>query len=321
MDIDLLILYNIGMPDLIFRIPQINDKRIFDKYLEKSRSQISETTFTNIFMWRNVYNYMYAEHDGLLWIKYQKPGAEESYFVPLGDLTEEAFRAGLDAILGENARRALFSAVTEDQLGFLRSAGKCEVMTDRDNWDYLYNASDLIHLPGKKYDGKRNHIHRFERDHEISVEKITPDNIADCRRIMDAWAAQTAQRNEPGRQGPGSDYAAVIELLENYASLGCRGILVKVDGAYAAFTIGEMMNGNMNGNITGNTAVIHAEKAVRGIPGLYQFINRQFCVTEWQDAVYVNREQDMGIPGLRRSKESYHPVKHVEKYKVWIITS
>ncbi len=310
MDIDPLILYNKGMPDLIFRIPQITDKRIFDKYLEKSRPHISEMTFTNIFMWRNVYNYMYAELDGLLWIKYQKPGAEESYFMPLGDLTEEAFRAGLRKQNG-----LFFSAVTEDQFGLFKSAARCEFLADRDNWDYLYNTSDLVHLPGKKYDGKRNHIHRFEREHDFSVEKITPDNIANCREIMDAWVAQTFQKNVSGGdgsggQGPGSDYAAVIELLENYSALGCRGILIKVDGVYAAFTIGEMQNGN--------TAVIHVEKAVRGIPGLYQFINRQFCMTEWQDTAYVNREQDMGIPGLRRSKESYHPVKYVEKYRVRI---
>ena len=98
---------------------------------------------------------------------------------------------------------------------------------------------------------------------------------------------------------------ANIELLNNYEALGCHGCLIKVNGSFEAYSIGEMLNKD--------TAVIHIEKANTKIKGLYQFINQQFCEKQWANALYINREQDMGVEGLRKAKLSYNPVELIEK--------
>jgi len=99
-----------------------------------------------------------------------------------------------------------------------------------------------------------------------------------------------------------------MEALENYDALGCIGGIVKVNGRYEGFTIGDALNGD--------TAVIYIEKANRGIHGLYPFINREFCEREWARMTYINREEDEGVEGLRKAKMSYHPVSMIEKFTI-----
>ena len=98
------------------------------------------------------------------------------------------------------------------------------------------------------------------------------------------------------------------ELLKYYKELGCRGILVRVDGKAEGFTVGEYLNENM--------AVVHIEKASGSIHGLYTFLNQKFCELHWNEVEFVNREQDLGIEGLRRAKLSYHPAKMINKFIV-----
>ena len=98
--------------------------------------------------------------------------------------------------------------------------------------------------------------------------------------------------------------------MNNFEKLDCKGALIKVDGRYEAYTIGEALNSD--------TAVIHIEKANSQIQGLYAFINQQFCEREWEHMKYINREEDLGIEGLRKAKLSYNPVSFVNKYSVFI---
>jgi hypothetical protein len=111
------------------------------------------------------------------------------------------------------------------------------------------------------------------------------------------------------QEGEYCEREANLELLKNFKTLGCKGALIKVDGAFEAFTVGEMLNKD--------TAVIHIEKAKDSIDGLYTLINQQFAQREWSQTTYINREQDLGLEGMRRSKLSYHPVRLIEKYTVY----
>jgi len=131
--------------------------------------------------------------------------------------------------------------------------------------------------------------------------------IDECSRIMTEWCRA---KNCNCQDGDYCERYANMELLRNFRVLGCKGALIKVDGSFKAFTAGEMLNSD--------TAVIHIEKADTKIEGLYTLINQQFCEKEWKDAVYINREQDLGLEGMRKAKLSYNPVRMVDKYTVYL---
>jgi len=196
--------------------------------------------------------------------------------------------------------------VSADQLAVLKDLGLCyESVEDRDNFDYLYLVKSLSTLAGKKLDGKRNHINKFKKLHTFEYEEINQDNISACKDILENWCIQ---RDYTTQSSLIAERIANLELLDNYMSLNLKGAIIKVDGVPEAFTVGEQLNSD--------TAVIHIEKANANIQGLYPLINQQFVANQWSDLVYVNREQDLGLEGLRKAKLSYNPVGFVEKYIV-----
>jgi hypothetical protein len=113
---------------------------------------------------------------------------------------------------------------------------------------------------------------------------------------MDRWCAE---RDCDCIRGEYCEKYANLAVLDNFSELDCKGALIKVNNVYRAFTIGELLNKD--------TAVIHIEKADFKINGLYALINREFCARQWNETVYINREQDLGQEGLRKAKESYYP--------------
>jgi len=181
------------------------------------------------------------------------------------------------------------------------------IVFDRNNSDYIYLTEDLINLRGKKFHSKKNHINKFKKLYEYEYVRLDGGFVDECLRIMEEWCA--AKGCDCRKEGY-CEKLANIELLNNYGDLGCKGALIKVNGRFEAFTVGEMLNMD--------TAVIHIEKANSQIDGLYAFVNQQFCEKEWGDTTYINREQDLGVEGLRKAKLSYNPVKMVNKYTIHV---
>ncbi len=288
----------------------INDKELFDKYIIQGNPQESELTFTNMFMWRKYYKFRYAVTAGFLCVVSAPEQGTPFAFAPIGSAGRDSFIEAVEEIrevFNLKGWSLEFKRVGENRLpyfeGVLNLSGN--PVLDRDNSDYLYLAEELTNLTGKRFDGKRNHINRFKRKHEFEYVNIDGSNLEECFRIMDEWCAE---RDCEEHRGLYCEKLANFELLENYGRLGCRGALIRVDGKYEAFTVGEMLNDD--------TAVIHIEKANGRVHGLYTLVNQQFCANEWQNAMYINREQDLGIEGLRKAKLSYNPVKIVNKYTI-----
>ncbi|MDP4179602.1 MAG: phosphatidylglycerol lysyltransferase domain-containing protein [Bacillota bacterium] len=296
--------------ELKFKEISINDKDYINSFLKLSNPEISELTFANMFMWRNFYNFRFVEINGLLCLISMPEKARPYAFIPIGNVNSGNFREALQIMkefFRENNWSLVFNRVPESFITLFNEnfQNDIEIEYDNNNSDYVYYSKDLITLSGKKYDGKRNHIHKLKKQYEYSYEKLDSSNIHECKRIMDEWCA------EKNCEEHGSNYCekkANTELLDNLEKIGCKGALINVNGRFEAFTIGEMLNNN--------TAVIHVEKANSKINGLYTFVNQQFCENEWHSAEYINREQDLGIEGIRRAKLSYHPAKIIKKYSV-----
>lgn len=289
----------------------LNSKHLFDHYLKKHDPKISELTFTNFFAWRYYYRFRYAVISDLLCVIAAPAKSRPFAMMPMGEVNERNFAQAYDAIRSYFAERGwqlCFSRITRDELAYFRdrAADENSIVYDRDNSDYLYNTRDLAELKGKKYDGKRNHINRFMREHSFEYVPLECALLDVCARIMEEWCRDKDCRCQ---EGDYCERSANMEILRHFRTLGCKGALIKADGEYAAFTVGEMLNAD--------TAVIHIEKAVNSIHGLYTVINQQFVQHEWSGTTYINREQDLGMEGMRKAKLSYQPLTLVDKFYVY----
>ena len=168
--------------------------------------------------------------------------------------------------------------------------------------DYIYDTQQMIELSGKPYHSKRNFITRFSNRYDYEYLPITSANVAETMPLIEKWFAE-----HPGYKSEMFDEsAAILELVRNFDALGVKGAALRVDGDIVAVSFGELLTPEM--------AHILIEKGDTTYPGVYPVINRDFLQNEWSDTKFVNREEDMGLEGLRKAKESYHPAYKNEVY-------
>jgi len=177
--------------------------------------------------------------------------------------------------------------------------------------DYVYLQEDLARLTGNKYAKKRNLIHQFKRDYatRIKMEKIVPAMVPECIAFLDAWCAERNCEKEVD-EDLFCERAAAINALENMDAIDMKGILVRVDDVVSAFGIAS--------KVTHQMGALHFEKAFSRFRGLYQYFDNLCARHLFEDFKYINKESDMNIPGLARTKRSYHPVMMVRSYELSI---
>lgn len=278
------------------------DKAFFDDLFEKYPPRISEFTFTNLFAWRHAYQFSISNLGDFILVISSKERAL-SLFDPIGppgkkkEIIERCFD------LWQEDGKIKFVRIPEETAALFRGSGPFKAEEDRDNFDYVYLTQDLISLKGKDFDGKRNFIKRFKDACAFTYKPLTKDNIKECLFFEEEWClAKDCQRTE----GLKKEREAMGEMLDNFSSLGIKGGMIEVNGKVEAVSLGEALNPE--------TFVVHIEKANGKFIGIYQTINQMFCSQEASKYKTINREQDLGVPGLRKAKESYHPSAMVKKY-------
>ena len=254
---------------------------------------ISEFTFANLYLLRQAHQYRIARLPGELYVVSGRDGDEPFFMLPFG-LPEAHL---LDKLFQEFQS---VKAVSENQAGLLSERGYV-ITEDRDNFDYLYSRADMADLPRRKFHKKKNRVNAFIKNHEYQGEPLLEEHLAQALAILETWVGQ---REEPG------DYLAARECLEKMGELQLCGGIYYVESEPVAFSLGEEL-------ARGTSFVIHFEKAVKAeqYPGIYQFINQAFAAILPDFYETINREQDLGDPGLRQAKESYYPVGWVKKYR------
>ncbi len=178
--------------------------------------------------------------------------------------------------------------------------GQWSITTEpvRDQYDYIYRRTDLETLHGRHLDAKRNHINRFRAEHpDFEYRPLTPEYFDECRRLTEIWQARAKFK---GNSDTIDVEKQVMEtIFSNWDALGMTGGSIFVDGSMVAFTYGSA--------VTTDTLDVCVEKADRHVEGAFAIINQQFAEHLPEQYIYLNREEDMGIPGLRQAKLSYHP--------------
>jgi uncharacterized protein len=267
------------------------DRPLLEPFFRELREGLSELSFAGIYCFRASHAYRIARlADGTYLLAGAAPG--RPFFIcpfalPSPDLLGELF-----------TRFSSMKLVTESQAESLRQAGYV-VSEDRDNFDYLYHREDLATLHGRALQKKRNLIHAFEKTQTHEAYPLSHDRVGDALTILEAWRGHTRDQ---------ADYEPAREALVHASEFGLHGRIYYVDSQPAGYTLGEPAR-------AGTMFVVHYEKTVPGTKGLYQLINMDFVRSLPQTVILVNREQDLGDPGLRQAKITYRPCDFVKKYR------
>ena len=306
-----------------FREIQLSDKEQIENYLKRASASICDYTFVNIYAWQPLYQTTWAEVEGALVVRFVIDG-EYSYMI----VGAEDYAAVLTALFAETKRCGerlrLVGMTCNDAETFRAWAAKngkeeCFAICDNPDYrDYIYSVEDLSNLTGKKYQPKRNHIHKFEAKYAYEFIELTPNYFQECLCLECRWQLRKAVMENPAvaKEHECKDTAeksAIRRAFDAYEELGLYGGVLLVDGHVAAFTYGSAMSDD--------TFCTHIEKADSMMDGIFPMINRSFARALAERGFrYVNREEDMGLAGLRRSKQSFYPVRLQEKISVREIT-
>ena len=283
-------------------------KALVESYTKPWHLQCSEYTFTNLFVWGAENKIMIAEENDTMFFLLNFGENSRFMFAPLTRDPKGDYKAALDRACEycrEHGIPEVFKGISGPIKEAFERAGGYVIEEDRDNSDYVYTMEELRDLAGKKLHGKRNHINQFMGLYGESFEyvELTPDMLSECLALYREWLVGKEADDDPDARGECLAIKLIITLMEE---LGVVGAGIRVNGALKAYTIGERIDGEM--------AVVHIEKADAEVPGLFTVINNQFIKNELSDMKYINREEDMGIPNLRKAKLSYRPCKLLEKY-------
>lgn len=289
---------------LDFHKPTINDKGWVDECLSHVGSMNCEYTFGNLFSWADNYNTTICKYNDFLITKWGI-GNDINYSIPLG---VGDFTSAVNEIISHalnNGYAPKIYGITSAYLSMLQEAftGKFSYEQNDDFSDYIYSVEKMANLKGKKYHGKRNHISNFKKNNPSwCFEMLSQDNMQDCLDYHKMWINDKDMNNEEYLE----EYNSVKKAFDNFDALGLVGGLIRVEGKVIAYTFGEPQ-------MNGKCFVTHYEKADASVQGAYPIINQEFtknCLLQYE---YVNREEDLGIEGLRKSKQSYYPELLLEK--------
>ncbi len=285
---------------LNFREITIEDASLWNSTIAKYNEISAEADFASLLIWKEVYPTFIAQKDGNIFIK-TLSGNRESYRLPFGgDMAK-----GLKELELHCGKKPCFWNPLGELFHKLPRSFKedYEIVPTPDSFDYIYLREELATLSGKKFHSKRNHISAFSKKYAWHYEKITQSNKAAVLLCAEEWYAANSDRLDKYML---CEKRGIELLLENPDTLRVRGGAIVVDGRVVAFTLGTPINSTVFDT--------HIEKALPDFAEGYTVINREFALNELADFKYINREDDMGLEGLRRAKLSYRPKIILEKY-------
>ena len=281
------------------------DKQTYEKFFPDDNIRGCEFSFANLYLWGRQ---SFAVLDGQV-VLFSQFNRKSVYPFPVGKGDK---KAALDAVIADSRERGIPCRITG-----LDAAAKeiiCALYPDmfrfhcdEGSFDYVYDINDLAELKGKKYHGKKNHFNRFRQDYpHYTVEPISESNISDVRLMVEEWYRKKLEEN------PHGDYymeqVALDKAFKSFRELAMDGLVLRNEGQILAMTLGSLLSED--------TFDVQFEKARADVNGAYAAINCEFARyirSKYPNVKFLDREEDMGLEGLRRAKQSYRPHHMVEK--------
>lgn len=295
--------------DISFKPITIDDKELITSFTMSSNYRNCDFSFANMCSWRFIYDSEYAVSDGFLLIRFWiEEKSRIAYMMPIGQGDLDRAISFLEEDSLKHGHPLCMLGITPDAKDELEKVfpNKFYYISERDYFDYIYNREDLILLKGKKYQSKRNHINSFKKQYAYEYISITPDIVPQCLELECKWFR--ANHTEDDDEELNDERRSLTYALQHFDELGLIGGAIRVDTQIVAFSFGAPINRNTFG--------VHVEKADILYDGAFTLINQEFASHLPEQYLYINREEDLGITGLRQAKLSYNPTILLEKYAV-----
>lgn len=282
----------------------IEDKELITSYFLACANRDCNLSFVNLFTWQFLTNSCYAVVDDCLIVRFTLDEESVVYTMPVG-------RGDVKGIIGLLKEQAweeghvlrIHGVFPEMEEWFNREfPGRFDYRLDRDYFDYIYSRKDLAELKGKNFQPKRNHVNKFKRTYNYRYTPLTADMIPHCLELEEKWCEQHGCDEE---QSLINERKALNLALRHFDELELTGGALWVDDEIVGFTYGAPVNRD--------TFAVHIEKADSHIDGAYNILNQEFALHIPEQYIYLNREEDLGLVGLRKAKLSYRPVILLEK--------
>ena len=287
-----------------FTYLRIPHKEIVDKFLKEVQPKASELTFANMFIWRRTRPLQISMLDDMLIIREMSPLGVLSYYPPITEEGQQKKTVDfIEEAIHENEKFTMDS-ITEPLATHLKDAGY-NIQPDRDNWDYVYRASNLGNPHSSKHASRNQLIKNVMEKYGDRCRYANMDQklANECLELKD-WREDVGWNL--GRLKLIEEPYAIMESLSHFSDLGLNGGVMYVDDKLSGFVIGERIRDNM--------VIIHSEKVNQKRPGLHQYINMEFVSRLPDEVKWMNMEQDLGDQGLRRAMSRYEPDHYIEKF-------
>ncbi|MDR1006840.1 MAG: phosphatidylglycerol lysyltransferase domain-containing protein [Bacteroidales bacterium] len=284
-----------------FKDVTLEDKNVFDRFLPIKEVQNCETSFANIIAYNFKYPSQYAIIDGFLCVRTTNAAKDSyTYFMPVG---EGDFRNIIKIFVDDAVANGYnMNMIINDCECFRKHFPDFSASPCCDFFDYVYLREDLAQLSGRKYQAKRNHINQIREEYEVI--ELSEENSGEFFAAQAVSLEEAKVRNPQYADDYDSEDRVINYLLTNFKALDVLGLGIRIEGKLIAFSLGSPINYN--------TFDVHIEKANRN-NGSFALINREMARRIDETYLYINREEDLGIEGLRKAKLSYHPYKMIEK--------
>jgi hypothetical protein len=230
---------------------------------------------------------------------------ELEFRVHLGEPNVDLIKQVLTLSLKEGSDEPFNALGTMSKEWIVKHYPKLKFSELRDYFDYVYQSSDLAELPGSKYSKIRNRLNKFKNNYQYRVEEISEENMNEIKEFLKGWCLWKDCESDEVLE---NERKAILYSMAHFFELGISGLAMRLNENIEAIAVFEKMSSD--------TAVVHYEKGSPDFDGIYKAINMETAKILQKDFTYINRENDMGIEGLRHAKMSYRPHHMVEVFHV-----
>jgi len=287
-----------------FRPVTLEDRTVFFNHYSKYPQAHSDNTFTNMVCWNHYANYRYAVINGSILLSSTIDGVIR-FRAPIGPRDPELLREVIRLAFAVGDKEPVVLIDQPTSLWIQSLCPKVHIIPDRNHFEYVYRARDLADLSGGSYLNIRRQLNRFRKNCAYAVEPITAENTDEVKCFLVKWCEWKGCEDDPVLA---HEKEAIFYAVDHFVELGISGLIIRVDRNIGAMSLFEPLNTD--------TALVHFEKGLPDCEGIYKAINAETADLISKDYTYINRESDLGVPGLREAKMRYHPDHMVEVHSI-----
>lgn len=285
-----------------FKKIDLNDKPVFDRYYARFPPSHSGEVFTTMVSWGEYVEYRYALiENSIILMSKDKDGA--ILHAPSGKFNLDLLKQVITLAIKENAVFGFIKTLEKNLLA--KKFPSLTFVEDRDFFDYVYRASDLAELPGTKYGKIRNRLNKFTKNYAYTIEELSEKNMDEVNEFLKRWCLWKDCGSDEVLE---NERKAIVYAMSHFFDLVLSGLALRINGSIEAIAVYEKMNAD--------TVVVHFEKGSPDFDGIYKAINIETAQRVRHHVLFIDREEDLGIPGLRQAKLSYQPDHFIELYHV-----